>query len=162
MKEAIVITLSLFIVLSSGVSCKKKCTIAEDTESGMIISDLDGEKVIIYPSSGFLTSSMGGNYHIDSLHLYSHKFEVSFDGGYTKQSVNLDAYNILANPCIVKCDASIDRSVTYDALNHYYTYTVTVTECPNGCDFETTLENYVLIPSIDPNATVIYNVVYNE
>lgn len=161
MKKAIVITLSLFVVLTSGVSCKKKCDIADDTNSGMIISEIEGENVIIYPKSGYLTGNWGGNNHVDSLHVDRHNFEVSFDGGYTRQSVNYSFYNILANPCNVTCTASVDRSVTYDNLNHIYTYTVTVTECPNGCDFETTLENYVLIPAIDPNATVIYNVVYN-
>lgn len=162
MKKTVVFALSLIAVLLMGVSCKKKCTIPEeDTYSGIIISEVNDKPVVVYPESGSMTGNMGGDYHIDANSAYQGGYEISLDGGVTRISLNTNEHNLLANPCLVKCDAAIDREVIYDALNDFYTYTVTVTECDNGCDEQRIIENYVLIPAIDPNSTIIYKVIYN-
>lgn len=161
MKKTAVFALSLIAVMLVGVSCKKKCDLPEeDTYSGIIIHEVNDKNVVIYPESGELTGNFI-DYHLDANHSYSPGYEISLDGGVTRISLNTAEYNILANPCVIACDAAIARDVVYDAANDFYTYTVTVTECASTCSEERLIENYVLIPAIDPASTVIFNVVYN-
>ena len=153
MKKAALFILLIATTFATG-SCVKKCKLSESSsDNGVIVKD-----VIIYPNSGYMTSSMGGDYHIDATHPYAGDFQVSDNGGQTKGAINYSAYNILANPVVVKCDASFVRTVTIDDVNQIVNYTIDVTECSTTCDEQRTLENYVLVPAIPAGYTVVYDV----
>lgn len=135
-------------------SCVKKCKLSEESsDSGVIVKD-----VVIYPESGYMTSSMAGDYLVNGGDSYADEFQVSFDGGYTKEAVNYSIYSILANPINVKCDASFKRSVTIDDANQLVVYSIEVTECSTTCDEVRTTENYVLVPAFPSNYSVVYDV----
>jgi hypothetical protein len=152
MKKGTVILAAVLGVFFLSTSCKSKCNIPEtDSVSGVAIED-----VIIYPSSGYLTSSMGGDYEIHATDSYAENFELSWDGGQTRQSVNYAQYKILGNPVVVKCDAAVEKNVEIDHANSVVTYTVKVHECNQGCDEKRVLENYVLVPHFPDGYFVNY------
>jgi len=158
MKRTAIFALLLTSTVFMG-SCVKKCKLRDKSEdSGTIVKD-----VIIYPKGGYMTSSMGGNYLINGSSSYANDFEVSFDGGYTRESVNYSVYNILANPMNIECDASYNRSVTVDDVNHVVTYNIDATQCSTTCDEVRTIENYVLVTAIPSGYTVNYtNTISNK
>lgn len=163
MKKLATLSIAIIAVVLLSVSCNKGCDLdVNDISTGAIIatnpSNAD-QLVVIYPSAGYLTSSMAGDYHINVTDSYASNFEVSFDGGHSKAPVDYGAYSILANPVMVDCDAWLERNVVFDDINFIVTYTVTVHECKNGCDEVRTLENYVLVPTIPPSYFINYVVV---
>ncbi len=140
--------LSILLVFSTS-SCKK-CKLSEgEQNSGMIIQD-----VIIYPDSGYLTE-YGGAKHVYGGSGYEDRFEVSFDGGATREPVNYSQYSILSNAISVPCEASLNRSVTYNAALDFYTYELSGETC-NGCGTERYIENYVLVEAIPGGAVIVY------
>ncbi len=142
-------------VLFSFNSCKK-CTVAEEnSDTGIIVKD-----VVIYPQSGYITQNMGGYYHFDGSS-YGDKFEVSFDGGYTKVPVDWNTYDILANPMKVDCKASFVRDVTIDNVLGYVFYKVTASAC-ESCDKQRFVENYVLVPKIPSGYQVFFETDINQ
>jgi hypothetical protein len=142
--------LSILLIFST-TSCKK-CKLSEgDQNTGMIIQD----DYIIYPKSGYMTDNMSGNFNIGGSHPFADKFEISFNGGATRGPVNYSQYTILANPMTIPCEASLNRSVTYNAALDFYTYDLTGETC-KGCKNDRFVENYVLIPAIPANAQVLY------
>lgn len=154
MKKVFLLSLIAIGTALSTTSCVKKCKLTKETsDTGVII-----ENASVFPGSGYMTSSMGGDYHIHATDSYADNFEISFDGGLTKQTVNYSQYNILGNPFVVKCDASFERSVTIDNVNQIVNYTVKVTECSTTCDAEYVVENYVLVPAFPDTYTVVYDV----
>jgi hypothetical protein len=162
MKKSILFTLGLSVILMTSVSCKKACDIPEeDTYSGSIIHEVDGKAVVIYPSSGGLLDSYpnGLNINSSSAAIEQDRFEVSFDGGITRQNVDFSQYTILGYKLTTACDAAIDRSVVVDDINGFVTFTTTVTECKEGCNELRNIENYVLVPAFDPSYPVVYNIV---
>ncbi len=149
------ITKSLFLSLIAALtllstnSCKK-CDVGDSVDSGSIVQD-----VIIYPSSGHMTDNLSGDYHITGNHNYADRFEVSFDGGHTRQPVNYGAYDILANPMTINCEASFTRDVSIDGLNNIVRYEVNAVTC-SSCKNARTVENYVLVPKLSSGATILY------
>ena len=140
----------LACVVLFSTSCKK-CKLAEgENRTGLVVED-----VIIYPASGYMTQNMGGNYHIYSGHPLQSQFEVSFDGGHTRQSPNLLEYSILANPMNVECEASLNYDVTYNPVLDSYIYTVSGETC-SGCETTRYVENYILVPAIPAGSSIIY------
>lgn len=138
------------LVIFSTTSCKK-CNLSEgEQNTGMIVED-----VIIYPKSGYMTGNMSGNYNISGSHGFAGQFEVSFDGGATRGPVDYSQYSILANPLTIPCEASLNRSVTYNPTFDFYTYELSGETC-NGCSNERFVENYVLISAIPAGAQIIY------
>lgn len=161
MKKLTTLSIAICAIMLISVSCTKKCNLDEDdTSSGVVVSEHPATKglVVIYPSAGYMTSSMGGDYLVNATDSYADEFEVSFDGGITKAPVNYGQYNILALPIDIECDAWVNRDVVIDDLNGLVTYTVTVHECGAGCDELRRLENYVLVPTFPANYNIIYNV----
>jgi len=73
--QALKVSFAIVVVLSS-TACKKCKVDSAEVNSGAII-----QGVVFYPSSGYMTSSMGGDYVIQSSDSYANNFEVSFDGG---------------------------------------------------------------------------------
>lgn len=155
MKKTILLTLSIAAILFVGVSCKKKCDIPEEnTNSGVIVES------VIYPSSGGLIIPSGLHIHSGSSQVAKDYYEISLDGGFTRQSVDYNQYNILGYPLTVNCDVAIDREVLVDDVNQIVTFNVIVYDCANGCDQPQSIENYVLVPAFDPNYSIVYNVEY--
>ena len=145
MNKSLLVSLSLLVlVFLSSSSCKKCETDDADVNTGAIIND-----VIIYPSSGYLSSNFGGDYHIDGSHSHKNSFLVSFDGGLTKDSVDYSTYHILCLPMSIKCEASFVRDVKVDDVNNRTTYTVTAKTC-SSCEQVYTVENYVLVSALPP------------
>jgi len=141
--------LSILLIFST-TSCKK-CKLSDgDQNTGIIIED-----VIIYPRSGYLTSNLGATMHITASHGYADRFEISFDGGATRQPVNYSQYSILSNAVRIPCEASLNRDVTYNSALDYYTYVLSGESC-NRCDPERLLENYVLVPAIPAGAQIVF------
>lgn len=122
---------------------------------------MDGKPVVIYSSSGGLLDSYPNGLNINSTSqpIEQDRFEVSFDGGITRQNVNFSQYTILGYKLTVACDAHLDRSVVVDDINGFVTFTTTVTECKEGCSELRNVENYVLVPAFNPSYPVVYNVV---
>lgn len=148
---SIILSSLLAIAFVFGLSSCKKCKVDEDTNSGVVIND-----VIIYPSAGYMYETLNGNYHITGSSEVADKFEVSFDGGYTRVAVDWSQYDILCNPMTVNCKASFVRDVTYDNVLSYVFYTVTATTC-ESCDNPRTVENYVLIPKVPSGYQVFFD-----
>jgi hypothetical protein len=133
------------IVVST--SCKKCKVDAVDVNTGDIVEDF-----VLYPTSGYMTGNMGGNYVIDGNHPHASRFEVSINGG-TKVPVNYNSYTILANPLVAKCNAAFERNVIIDHGSQTVTYTLKVTQCDN-CKEERYTENYVLVPKFPSSYAV--------
>jgi len=153
MKKGILFTLSVATLLFVGLSCKKKCDIPEkDSISGEII------EAVIYPSTGGMIVPGGLHIHSGTNQTEKDKFQVSFDGGITVQSVDYSQYTILGYPLAVECDVAIDRSVVVDDLNQLVTFTVKVHNCNNGCTELRNIENYVIVPAFDPTYNIVYTV----
>ena len=157
-KRNILSIVTLMAIMSFGVtSCTKKCNIADaNVDSGSIISEDPATNipVIIYPRDGFLTSNMGSDFLVNASDPYADRYEVSFDGGYTRVPVDYGMYNILALPMNINCNARFERNVTIDATNSVITYSVTANTC-SSCKDIYTVENYVLVPVL-PAYTIVY------
>jgi ABC-type transport system substrate-binding protein len=155
MKKIFLLSLIAIGTALSTTSCVKKCKLTkETTDSGVIIKD-----AMVISEGGYQIYNMpAGDYHINASNPYSETYEISFDAGLTKQSVNYSQYSILANPCIVKCDAAFERNVTIDDVNQIVNYTIKVTECSTTCDAEYLVENYVLVPAFPDNYTLVLDV----
>ena len=150
------VTLSAILIIGVS-SCTKKCNIADASiDSGIIVSEDPATNipVIIYPKSGFLTSSMAGDYLVNASDPYADRYEVSFDGGYTRVPVDYGVYNILALPMTINCNARFERNVTIDATNSVITYSVTANTC-TSCEDKYHVENYVLVPVL-PAYPIVY------
>lgn len=161
MKKALLFTFGLSAILMTSISCKKSCNIPEeDTYSGPIISEVNDTKVIIYPSSGGLLTSFPNGMHITNSSPQAHQdwFEVSFDGGITRQPVDFSQYNIVGYPLVVKCDAAIDRALTTNQISGSALFTMTVEECNDGCDELRSLENYILVDDTMANYSFAFQV----
>ena len=142
----------LSMLLIFGTTSCKKCKLSGENEStGMIVTE-----AIIYPSSGYLTSNLGGNMHVTATHVYANKFEVSFDGGATRVPVDYSQYSILSSAMTVSCEASLTKSVTYDSNLDIYTYSVTGETC-SSCNQDRYIENYVLVSAIPDGAQIIFD-----
>ncbi|MEY3235940.1 MAG: hypothetical protein RI883_41 [Bacteroidota bacterium] len=146
---------SILLILGA-TSCKKKCVIEKgDVDGGSIVQD-----VIFYPSSGYMTGNMGGNYVINASHPYSNKIQVKFSEG-EKIPVNYSNYTVLCYPTTAKCNAAYERTVTIDNTLGTVVYKIVVTQCAN-CEEKRTTENYVLVPAFPSSYFVYYDVSYVE
>lgn len=149
---------SLFIILLVGLSttilssCKKECVPKEDTIAGMIVKN-----VILYPKSGYLTANMGTNFHIDGSSVYASEYEISNDGGKTRQPFNFSQYNILAYPMRITCNASFEREVKIDHVTGTVLYSIRAKECGSNCDEVRIVENYVVVPAFPASYFVQYD-----
>ncbi len=162
MKKALLYTFGLSVLLMTGVSCKKNCNIPEeDIYVGPIITEMNEKAVVIYPSSGGLLSSFPSGMHItaNSPQAQQDWFEVSFDGGLTRQALDFNNYNIIGYPLAVKCDASVERKLEPNTLSGNALFTMTIEECNDGCDELRTLENYILVDDSMANYSITFNVV---
>ena len=145
--------LSLFILLIA-TSCKKKCSVdIEDKNRGAII-----QNAVFYPSSGFMTGNMGGDYVINAAHKYAQSIQGSLNGG-SKSYVNYSNYTILCCPTYGSCNASYDREVIIDNSLQTVVYKIVVTQCTECGDSPGT-ENYVLVPTFPASYAVSYDVSY--
>ena len=147
----------LFIALIASLfSCKKKCVIEADTiNAGSIIKN-----VVFYPSSGFITGNMGGDYMINASHQHAGDLQVSINGS-AKKDINYNDYTVLCYPVSSKCNAAFDRTVTVDNTNQTVSYKIVVSQC-SDCEEIRNTENYVLVPVIPSNYTPIYDVSFIE
>lgn len=155
MKRASVWLLLLGVIFTASIStsCKKKCRVDElNNDSGEII-----DSVVFYPSSGYMTSSMAGNYVVNASHPYADRYEVKIGNG-DRQAVDYSLYTILANPINATCDVAFERDVTIDNANQQVIYTVKATQC-SACESTNYIENYVLVPAFPSNYEVIFDTV---
>jgi len=137
-------------------SCKKKCIIdGDDTLTGDYIED-----AVLYPESGHLTPSMGGNYVINATHPYAERMFVNINGS-GKVPVNYSNYTVLCYPIRAKCNAKYERTVTIDHTNQSVVYKIAVTQCDN-CKEVYLTENYVLVPAFPSNYAVSYDVSFTD
>ena len=145
--------LSILLILGA-TSCKKKCVIEkDDVNGGSIIQD-----VIFYPSSGYMTGNMGGNYVINASHPHANDIQIAFAEG-EKAPVNYSNYTVLCHPTVAKCNAAYARTVTIDNTLGTVVYKIVVTQCPN-CEETITAENYVLVPVFPQSYAVSYDISY--
>lgn len=143
------------LLLGTSLTSCKKCTVGTDTFSGDAL-----EEISVFPSGGYMTSSMGGDYHVDATHQYYDRFEISTDAGITRTGVDYSQYSILANPATVPCEASFDRKVTINNSNMTVVYDLTIRLCKESkCTEMRSVENYVAIPAVDDG---IYTIIYNQ
>jgi hypothetical protein len=151
----------LLVTLAFGLSsCNKGCVIEkEDTDSGLII--LDG---LVYTTAGGLSESMAGDFHVDGASGYENLFEISLDGGVSKQSVDYGTYSIIGYPMTVQsCEVAFVREVTRDDVLETATYKIRAYVCKDSkCDQDRTVENFILVPAIPASYTVFYDVLEIE
>lgn len=134
-------------VLFSTTSCKK-CSVAEsDVNSGLI-----HPTAIVYSSMN--SESLQGNYHITGISQHAPNFEVSFDGGITREAIDYGQYDVLALPMPINCEASFNRSVTVNDDLLLTTYAVTATTC-SSCEQTYSVDNWVLTSNL-PAYTIEY------
>lgn len=148
MKRTLLLGALVSAFLIGSVSCKK-CTVAEeDTISGEIVTNS-----VIYASSGYLTESVSPD--VFNGQQYPDGFEISFDEGLSRIALDFNSYTVLANPMRVNCKASFEKSVTRDDVNNIIRYKVIATTC-ESCKEVRFVENYVLVPKIPSNYTVLF------
>jgi benzoyl-CoA reductase/2-hydroxyglutaryl-CoA dehydratase subunit BcrC/BadD/HgdB len=155
LKSFSILTLLLTLVLFT--SCKKCKVENTSTNSGVIIED-----VVLYPSSGYMTPNMNGDYVIDANNPYADRFEMSLNAG-ERTAINYANFTVLAFPVTARCNAAFERIVDINNTTQTVTYTLNVTQCSN-CKEERFTENYVLVPAFPANYTMVYdlNVVDKE
>lgn len=157
--KGLLFTLLIGTAALSFSSCKKTCVIdKENVDSGDIISEVNGYKVVVY-NTGYMAGGLGN--HITGSHPYSSAIEVSFDDGYTREQINYAIYNVLRYPITVSCEAKVDRNVYIDPTTQTVTYKIEVTEC-GSCDERYSAENYVLVPAFPQSYTILYDLTVNE
>lgn len=151
MKSLFTSTFLILATVSLLASCKKKCKVDKvDVNSGAIRSEY-----VIYPSSGYMTGNMAGDYVIDATNPYRERFEVSLNQG-PREPFNYTNFTILAFPVSASCNASFDRNVTVNNATQTVTYKMTVTQCTD-CKETRYTENYVMVPAFPANYTVLYD-----
>ena len=143
LKNIIVIGLVAIFALSLGSCTKCDEAEADDTFTGIINKSPSGEDIYIYGYNGFMN---GGNM-ITGNHEFASVFEVSFDGGVTRQAIDYNLYTVVGNPMTVNCEVSFDRSVLLNSIGNTVDYHVTATSC-NACDEKRTISNWVLINAV--------------
>ena len=148
---------ALLLILTLN-SCNKGCNLPGNSNSMNIYED-----AVIYPSSGYMTSSMNGDYHIDGNSGFEDKFEIRMSSTGGKQAVDYNQYSILANPLTVSCEASFERSLTVIDSLGLAIYSVTAYQCANDkCGQQRTVENYVLVPAIPDSYVIQYDAMIVE
>lgn len=127
-------------------SCAKKCDAPANTSSGLIVPD-----VIIY-------TTQGGAYQgfCDDSGDYSAEVKVSFDGGYTKKSIDYNKYNLIWLDTRTNCDVGFDRSVKEDLVAGTVTYTVKVIDGCGKCNETYHSLNPVLTTKWNPSLTPVF------
>jgi hypothetical protein len=128
-------------------SCAKKCDAPADAISGLIVPD-----VIIYTTTGTAVAQSfcddSGDYGADA--------KVSFDGGYTKKSIDYNKYNLIWLDTRTNCDVGFDRSVKEDLVAGTVTYTVTVIDGCGKCNETYHSINPVLTTKWSPSLTPVF------
>lgn len=143
-----IITLAFVTVLSS---CKKKCDLPDDVNSGEIKSN-----ILIYPE-GSLTQGEQSTYLITGNSPNAETIKMSTDEGMTKTAVDWGSYSVLCYPTTTSCNTSFARDVEIDDVNGIVYYTITMKEC-GKCDSKVATENIVVIRSIPETYEVFFDV----
>lgn len=143
-------TLLLSILFISFTSCKNCKVEGDHTHDGLIVKES-----IVYPPSGNITHSMAGNYHIYNGGPHSNgNWQISFDGGVTKQALDFSIYSVVACPTTVKCGSIFTRSFVQE-LTGEMTYTVRAETCKH-CKMTTYVENYSLVAALPASQVINY------
>ena len=150
--------LVLSVLVLSMSSCKKCKLEGENVDSGEIVTE-----VAVYPASGYITDDTGPDHHIHANSAHAANFEMSTDGGFTKSPFNFAEYSILAYPLTLDCNHFLKRDVKIDDVAMTATYVITVTECREAeCTEQRFIENFVVVPAIPENYTILRDVSYIE
>ncbi len=145
-------TCSTILILAL-TSCKKKCDLGESSDSGAILTD-----VVVYPQTGYMTEWLQPEqYLITAESEYTDRFKMSLDKGYTQTDFDFNSYSLLAFPISTNCFAVFDRSVEIDHMNQQIFYKIAVRDC-GKCDDKRYVENWIAIPAVASNYTVLYDV----
>ena len=148
------ILFSILLISSFALSsCKKKCDLGESSDTGAIIPNM-----VIYPQSGYMTEHLQPNqYLVTADSEIADRFLMSTDNGYTRTDFDFGTYSLLAFPITTNCFAVFDRKVEIDHLNQVIFYKIAVRDC-GKCSDKRYLENWVAIPAVASNYTVLYDV----
>ncbi len=151
--------LILSVLFISLASCKKCKIEGENVDSGVILTD-----VSVYPDFGYMTQNLSGAInHIHGNLFIADQFEMSEDNGVTRTPFNYNSYSILAYPLTLNCNHFLEREVTIDDVNMTATYLIKVTQCKTPeCSEQRYIENYVVVPAIPDNYTILGDVKYFE
>lgn len=76
------------------------------------------------------------------------------------QPVDFTKYSIVGIPTTASCSSGYNRKVDFDDFNNIVRYSIEIKECPT-CDGVSTIENWVLIPKVSPNFSVLSEVSFN-
>lgn len=151
--NVVVVALASTLLFSTATSCKKKCDLGENINSGDI-----KQNISIFPESGYLTANLSSDqYLITGSHQYANAYKISADDGVTKTAVNYNEYSILCYPVTVNCFAKFDKDVQIDDAGQVIKYKIRVKDC-GKCDTKRYVENYVAIRAVPDSYTVIFDV----
>lgn len=142
------ITLVLATVFSS---CKKKCDLPEDSNSGKIKSS-----VSIFPT-GQLTSGEIGGRLITNESPDAGTIQMSLNEGVTKTAFDYGSYSILCYPTTTSCNSAFERTVDINDVSGTVTYTILITEC-GKCENKVYTENIVAVQAIPSTYQVFFDV----
>lgn len=132
-------------------SCKKKCDLPDDSNSGKIKNG-----VLIYPA-GQLTSGEIGGRLITSSSPDAGTIQMSLNDGITKTAFDYGSYSILCYPTTTSCNSSFERTVNINDVNGTVTYKITITEC-GTCENKVYTENIVAVQAIPDTYQVFFDV----
>ena len=76
------------------------------------------------------------------------------------QPVDFTKYSIVGVPTTASCSSVYNRVVDFDDFNNIVRYSIDIKECPT-CDGVSTIENWVLIPKVSSDYTVLSEVNFN-
>jgi len=143
-----IIALAFTTILSS---CKKKCDLPEDVDSGEIVAGIS-----IFPE-GSLTQGDQSTFLITGNSANAGTIKMSLDKGMTKTDVDWGKYSVLCYPTTTSCNTSFTRNVEIDDVNGIVYYTINLKEC-GKCESKVATENIVVIRSIPETYQVFFDV----
>ncbi len=144
----ILMVLLLFVGVTS---CKKKCKLSDDTETGNMVKNVVFYTKYVAWAAGTQGATLNSNAGYGDI-------DVSIDGG-SRTAVNYNNYTVLLITPAAKCNSQFDKTVTIDHANMKVTYDLVVTQCSNCTDIVNS-DQYVLVPKFPASYTVVFNTTY--
>lgn len=136
-----------FVLISA---CGDKICKQDDTFSGIVIEQYDffGNAL-----DGFVDV---GQYVILTDSVYRNAFK---DSTFDIPAIDFSEYSLLGQYASGSCKVSYNKNVDVNTENKTYTYTLTQYECNTFYDKLCYSDNWILVPKLPSNWTVVFNIV---
>jgi len=153
------IVVTLLFIATSCLDKKCKNMPEQIIGTGEIINALIWYKILDTTTINLINSNSNKDFIITSDSLNIFDLRVSFDNGENFQSIDFSQYSVLGKYAIGKCNVVFNRNVSKNIEKQKYIYKITVNQC-GLCGVGNVSMNWVLIPKIEDDFTVEFEVAY--